>query len=140
MNKKIKTENSNIPILPSNKKFGWSLSTVFLIIATYGAMNFSVFWSTSLFVMSLIFAVLTFVIPSSLTVLNLYWFKLGILIAKFLNPIVLGFIFFLIITPTALITRLFKRDALRIKKRSASSYWLNRNPTGPDPESFKNQF
>ena len=140
MNKKTNTESNHIPILPSNKKFGWSLSAVFLIIATYGAIKFSIFWSLSLFIMAFIFIVLTLTMPSTLGVLNLYWYKLGMLIARFLNPIVLGFIFFLIITPTALITRLFRRDVLRIKKRSVSSYWLDRIPAGPDPESFKNQF
>jgi len=140
MNKKTNTESNHIPILPSNKKFGWSLSVVFLIIATYGAIKFSIFWSLSLFIMAFIFIVLTLTMPSTLGVLNLYWYRLGMLIARFLNPIVLGFIFFLIITPTALITRLFRRDVLRIKKRSVSSYWLDRIPAGPDPESFKNQF
>ena len=140
MNKKIKTKGNNFPILPSNRKFGLLLTTVFLIIATYGAINFSTFWSISLFITAFIFAVLTFAMPSFLTPLNLYWSKLGLVIARFLNPIVLGFIFFVIITPTALITRLFRRDVLRIKKSSVSSYWIDRNPTGPDSESFKNQF
>ena len=62
------------------------------------------------------------------------------LIARFLNPIVLGAIFFMVITPTALITRFFRRDVLRIKKREVESYWLDRIPAGPEPESFKNQF
>ena len=87
-----------------------------------------------------IFAVLTVTAPSSLTVLNKLWSKLGTLIGRFLNPIVLGFIFFVIITPIALITRLLGRDVLRIKKRTVSSYWVDRIPTGPDSESFKNQF
>ena len=140
MNKKIKTESNHHPILPSNKIFGWSLSAVFLVIATYVAVKFSIFWSISFFIMAFIFVVLTLAMPSTLRVLNLYWYKLGMLIARFLNPIVLGFIFFMIITPTALITRLFRRDVLRIKKRSVTSYWLDRIPAGPDPESFKNQF
>ncbi len=46
----------------------------------------------------------------------------------------------MIITPIALITKLFGRDELRIKKGRVSSYWIDRIPTRPDSESFKNQF
>jgi hypothetical protein len=140
MNKKTKTQNKDYPMMVSNRKFGWSFSAVFLSVAVYGAWNFSTFWTTLLFVIAFIFAVLTVTAPSLLTVLNKLWYKLGMLIARFLNPIVLGFIFFVIITPVALITRLLGRDVLRIKKRTVSSYWIDRIPAGPDSESFKNQF
>ena len=126
--------------MPSNRKFGWSFSAVFFIVAIYGAWNFTTFWVSSLFVIAFIFALLTVTAPSSLNVLNKLWFKLGMLIGRFLNPIVLGLIFYVIITPIALITRLFGRDVMRIKKRPVSSYWINRVPTDPDSESFKNQF
>jgi hypothetical protein len=134
------TQNNHFPMLPSNRKFGWSFSAVFFIVAVYGAWNFSTFWATLFFVIAFIFAILAGTLPSSLTVLNKLWFKLGLLIGRFLSPIVLGLMFFVIITPIALITRLFGRDALRIKERPVSSYWIDRIPPGPDSESFKNQF
>jgi hypothetical protein len=57
---------------------------------------------------------------------------------KFVSPIVLGIIFFLLITPVAIITRLFGRDELLIKKREVPSYWIEKEAI--DPDSFKDQF
>ena len=140
MNKQNKTQDKHSPVLFSNQKFGWSFSVVFLILAIYGVWNFSTFWTSLLVVIGFIFAVLTVTVPSSLTILNKFWFKFGILMGKFVNPIILGFIFFVIITPIALFTRFLGRDVLRIKKLPVSSYWIDRIPSGLDPESFKNQF
>jgi len=66
--------------------------------------------------------------------------QLGFLMGKVINPLVLGFIFFLLITPVALICRLIGRDELRLKTIDADSFWIDRLPSGPDGESFKNQF
>lgn len=62
------------------------------------------------------------------------------LLGKIVSPIVLGIIFFLLISPVALVTRAFGRDALRLKAAETGSLWITRTPPGPDPESFKNQF
>jgi hypothetical protein len=53
---------------------------------------------------------------------------------------VLGAIFFLLLSPIAILMRIFGRDELKIKKRDVSSYWVERQPHGPSPESFKEQF
>ncbi len=65
---------------------------------------------------------------------------MGLGLGKIVSPIVLGIMFFLMITPLAIGMKLFKRDVLFLKKRKTKSYWINRNPQGPDSESFKNQF
>jgi hypothetical protein len=75
-----------------------------------------------------------------LTPLNWLWYELGMLLGKIVNPIVLGFIFFVLITPVSIVTRLFGRDELRIKKRHVESYWIDRSPPGPPLDSFKNQY
>jgi hypothetical protein len=62
------------------------------------------------------------------------------LLGKIVSPIVLGLIFFVLITPAALITRLFGRDELKIKKRTVESYWVDRSTLGLESESFKNQY
>lgn len=83
---------------------------------------------------------LTVIAPSRLSPLNRLWFRLGVLLGKVVSPLVLGVMFFLLITPAALVTRLLGRDALMLKKRSVSSYWVDRIPPGPPGDSFKNQF
>jgi hypothetical protein len=72
--------------------------------------------------------------------LNKLWFGLGILLGKIISPIVLGIMFFILITPVALATRAFGRDELKLKKRNLNTYWVSRNPAGPAKDSFKNQY
>jgi hypothetical protein len=90
---------------------------------------------------SLPFLMLALVAPKLLAPLNKLWMKLGLLLGKIVNPIVMGLLFFLTITPIGLLMRWMGKDQLRrgFDKRSAS-YWIERRPPGPPPESMKNQF
>ena len=129
--------------LPSERSFGLLFGAVFVLLAAYGWFFKS--WSSvvelSLLGLALAFVLLGFVAPKILSPLNWLWFQLGQLLGKIVSPIVLGAIFFLLLTPVSLVTRLFGRDELRLKRKaSQTSYWLDRAPPGPAPESFKNQF
>ena len=129
--------------LPSERSFGLLFGAVFALLAAYGWFFKS--WSSvielSLLGVALAFVLLGFVAPKILSPLNWLWFQLGQLLGKIVSPIVLGAIFFLLLTPVSLVTRLFGRDELRLKRKaSQTSYWLDRAPPGPAPESFKNQF
>jgi hypothetical protein len=76
-----------------------------------------------------------------LSPLNRLWLRFGLLLHKIVSPLVLGIMFFLVITPIGLLMRAVGKDLLRLKfdKRS-SSYWIERLPPGPPPESLKDQF
>ena len=129
--------------LPSERSFGLLFGAVFTLLAAYGWFFKS--WSSvvelSLLGVALAFVLLGFMAPKILSPLNWLWFQLGQLLGKIVSPIVLGAIFFLLLTPVSLVTRLFGRDELRLKRKaSQTSYWLDRAPPGPAPESFKNQF
>ena len=66
---------------------------------------------------------------------------LGLLLGRFINPIVLGFMFFVIVTPIGLLMRITNKNLLRLNRdRNARDYWVYRNPAEPSPESMKNQF
>jgi hypothetical protein len=79
--------------------------------------------------------------PALLHVPNLLWRRLGLLLGRVVNPIVLGLMFFLVFTPAALCLRLAGKDPLRLKKpKDAKSYWIPRDPPGPPPESMRLQF
>lgn len=65
---------------------------------------------------------------------------LGILLGKIVNPLVLGVVFFIVITPIAVIMKLAGRDTLGLQKRRVNTYWIDRIPVGPDSQSFNNQF
>ena len=79
--------------------------------------------------------------PAVLHPLNLAWAQLSLLLSRVMNPMVVGLVFFVAVTPLALILRLLGKDPLRLRfDPAASSYWLRRQPPGPAPESMSNQF
>jgi len=79
--------------------------------------------------------------PSVLSPLNLAWFRFGLFLGRLVNPIILGVIFFLVITPIAVIRRLLSKDSLHLKfKPKLKSYWIDRNPIGSKPSSMTRQF
>ncbi len=126
--------------MPTNKKFGFFFTCVFALSAVYFHFKLNTYLSIIFLLSSALFLVLSIIAPSSLNSLNKAWYLLGLLLGRIVSPIILGIIFFLLITPTAIVMRLAGRDELRIKKRLSKSYWITRVPPGPDPESFKNQF
>ncbi len=132
--------SSDSPKMPSNNKFGWFFSAVFAVIALYSYSQQLKFFAATVTIVSVLFVATTLLAPQVLTPLNRIWYEIGVLLGKVISPIVLGIIFFVLITPISLITRLFGRDELKIKKLSVQSYWVDRLPPGPPPDSFKNQF
>src|SRR5689334_5530466 len=87
------------------------------------------------------FLVIALVYPRVLNPLNKLWLKFGLLLYKIVNPIVLGMLFFLTITPIGFVMRAFGKDFLRLKlDGGARTYWIDRTPPGPPPQSMRNQF
>ena len=122
--------------LPSNRNFGIVFFVVFLIIALWPVLkqNEIRIWSL---IISFIFFVLGLINSKLLTPLNKLWFKFGILLGNIISPIVMGIVFFLVVTPTGLIMRFFRKDILKLKKNSSDSYWINKDNTN---SSMRNQF
>ena len=109
----------------SEKSFGVLFSIVFFLIATWPLLEGSTIRLWSLFI-ALIFLVLAFLKPELLKPLNICWIKFGELLGKIIAPIVMGLIFFFILTPISFIIRIFGKDLLRIKFSKDSSYWIKR--------------
>ena len=79
--------------------------------------------------------------PGILRPLNILWFKFGLLLGRIIAPIVISLLFFIAVTPTALVMRLLRKDLLSLKiDRKAKSYWINRSKTENPMGSMKNQF
>ena len=88
-----------------------------------------------------VFLLLAIAMPGVLQPLNRAWFQFGLLLGKIVNPIVLSLLFFFLFTPAAVLFRLFGKDLLRLKPvPGAKSYWIQRQPPGPDGESMSAQF
>ena len=122
--------------ISSNRSFGIVFFIVFLLIALYpltyeGEMRI---WSL---IISIIFLVLGLLNSKILAPLNKIWFKFGILLGKIVSPLIMGIIFFLVVTPIGLIMRLLGKDVLNLKYNKNKSYWIEKN--GPKSK-MKNQF
>ena len=129
---------SNIK-LPSNKKFGYFFTVVFVISTIYFLYSEL---KTATYIMALVaslFFVITLINANLLLPLNKLWMKFGLLLGKIISPIVLGIIFLGLFTPYGIVMRIFGRDELRLKQIKKKSYWINRSKT-LDKYNFKQQF
>ena len=120
----------------SNRSFGIVFFVVFLLIAFYPLLqgNDLRIWSL---IISLIFLTLGLLNSKILTPLNKMWFKLGLFLGKIISPLIMGIIFFIVVTPIGIIMRLFNKDLLNLKYNKEKSYWIKR--MGPKSK-MKNQF
>ncbi len=128
-------KKNNIKI-SSNRSFGIVFFVVFLLISIYPIINDQDIRVWSLIV-SLIFLILGIINSNILTPLNKVWFKFGILLGSFVSPIVMGVVFFLVVTPISLLMKLFGKDVLNLKRNNSKSYWIEK--TGPKSR-MKDQF
>ena len=127
---------SNEIKIGSNKSFGIVFFVVFLLIALYPLIyNEEIrVWSV---IISLIFLVLGLLNSKIFTPLNKLWFKFGIFLGKIISPIIMGIIFFLVVTPIGLLMRLLGKDLINLKYNNNKSYWIEKK--GPKSK-MKNQF
>lgn len=124
----------------SDRSFGFVFAAVFALIGLYNAWHHGRAWPW-LALIAAGFLAVALIRPAVLAPLNRLWMKFGLLLAMIINPIVLGILFFLVFTPMAFIARLVGKDFLRLKKQpEAKSYWIVRDPPGPEPVSMKDQF
>ena len=128
--------NNNKIKIGSNKSFGIVFFIFFVIISLYPLVNKEEIRIWSL-IISFIFLVLGLLNSKILTPLNRIWFKIGIYLGNIISPIVMGIIFFFVVTPTALIMKLLGKDILNIKYNKNNSYWIEK--TGIKSK-MKNQF
>jgi uncharacterized integral membrane protein len=85
--------------------------------------------------------VVTLAAPALLAVPNRLWARFGLLLNRIVSPVVLGIVFFAVVTPMSLVMRLLGKDPLRLRRsRQDASYWIAREPPGPKPDSLRNQF
>ena len=124
----------------SDRSFGFVFTGVFLVIGLAPLLHDRPMRIWSLAVAAAFLAV-ALVRASLLAPLNRLWTRFGLLLHKVVNPIVMGVIFYLAITPFGLAMRLIGKDPLRRGfDRAATSYWVDRTPPGPAPQSMSHQF
>ena len=122
--------------ISSNRSFGIVFFIVFLIISIYPLLNNENIRIWSL-IISFIFLVLGLFNSKFLNPLNKIWFKFGLFLGKIISPIIMGIIFYFVVTPIALLMRLLKKDLLNLKFNKNNTYWIKKS--GPKSK-MKNQF
>ena len=138
MNKLFDEKFSEIE-LPSNKKFGYFFTLIFLIITGYFFLNKSLNLTYVFATISITLFFITIIKADLLLYPNKLWIKFGLLLGMIISPIVLGILFFVLFTPTAILMKLYGRDELRIKFKKNTSYWIVRE-NQINSDSFSNQF
>ena len=128
--------NNNRIKISSNRSFGIVFFIFFLIISIIPLFkNGDIrIWSIAF---SMVFLILGLLNSKILTPLNKLWFKLGIILGNFISPIVMGIVFFIVVTPISLIIKIIGKDILSIKKNKSKTYWIEKS--GPK-NKMKNQF
>ena len=128
-------KNNEIKI-SSNKSFGIVFAIVFFLIGLWPIIksNDIRIWSL---ILSIIFLILGLMNSSILTPLNKIWFRFGIFLGNFIAPVVMGIIFFFVVTPIGLIMRLLGRDLIKLKKNNENSYWIEKKDA---ESSMRKQF
>lgn len=122
--------------LPSNRNFGIVFFIVFLVIGLWPLLTQSELRIWSILI-SMVFIFLGISNSNILTPLNKLWMKFGLLLGNIVAPIVMGIVYFGVVTPTGIMLRLFGKDILMLKKNKNSSYWLNKVNKN---NNMKNQF
>lgn len=113
--------------IPSNRKFGFFFTFVFLFAFGYFLKNESTNLAYFFAILFIVFLIVTLVKADFLLPLNLAWMRFGLLLGIIVSPIILGIIFFGLITPYSIVMRLFGRDELILKKYNLKSYWKSRD-------------
>ena len=128
--------NSKNIKISSNRNFGVVFFIFFMIISLFPLFkdeNIRI-WAV---VVAIIFLILGLLNSSVLSPLNKIWFKFGILLGNFISPIIMGLVFFIVVTPTSLIMKAFSKDLLKLKKNNKDSYWISSSKI---KSKMKNQF
>lgn len=132
-------KNQKIKIA-SNKKFGYTFGLIFLAISVWPYIRYHAdikIWS--LFI-SCLFLIITIFADNLLSPLNKFWFQIGNIMHVVASPIIMLILFYCVITPTAIILRLFNKDILRLRNQTSDTYWILRSPPGPSAGSTKHQY
>lgn len=125
---------------PTEKSFGVTFAVVFALLAAWFAYRSGP--DTRTFILAAVsfaFLSLAYMAPAVLGPLNWVWFRLGLALHAVVSPIILGLLFFAVVTPIGVVMRLFGKDLLGLK-RSTATYWLDRDPEQAKSSSMINQF
>ena len=127
---------------PSERGFGITFAVVFALLAIWLWLRKDLpVWAIASAAMSVATLAAAYLAPSALRPFNRLWFKFGMLLHHVVTPVIMGLLFFVVVTPMAYIMRALGKDFLRLKiGPDAGNYWVDREPEIDAKTSMKNQF
>jgi hypothetical protein len=124
----------------SDRQFGLVVG-LFLVAVSVWPLLWHRPMRISVLVAGVVLVSIAAIAPLLLRPLNRAWTMLGVALGRIMNPVVMAALFYLVITPVGLLLRLLRKDSLRLRlDATAASYWMERQPAGPAPETMINQF
>ena len=136
----LESQHDEVIVGPSDRNFGFTMAAVFALIGGYGlykASSHAPIWLG----IAAVFAGLTLIRPQWLNPANRAWLKLGLLMYRVVNPVIMAILFFGAMLPIGLVMRLFGKDFLKLERVSSlPTYWLPRSDPRPPSESMRQQF
>ena len=124
----------------SDRAFGLVFAAAFGLVGVWPVLSGGGVRAWAL-VLAAVFGVLALARPQTLSGLNRAWTRLGLLLGHVVSPVALGITYCVAVVPTGLILRLMGKDPLRLRYDSeAETYWIGRDPPGPEPKTLNNQF
>ena len=134
------TERSEAIEGSSDRVFGLVFAGVFSVVALWPLVQGEAIRLWAMLV-AVAFLVLAIASPRSLSQLNRLWMRLGLLMGRVVSPVAIGIVYYLTVVPTGLIMRALGKDPLRLRfERELPSYWIKREPPGPNPKTMNDQF
>ena len=132
-------KNDNIK-LPSNKKFGFFFTLIFLFLSLYFYFEDNFFLTFTLLSISLLLLLVTLLKSNLLLPLNKFWMRIGLLMGMITNPMIMGIIYFSIFIPVGILMKLSGRDELNLNYKKKITYWKKCQRDFKKKDSFKQQF
>jgi hypothetical protein len=124
----------------SNRAFGGVITAVLLIVGLWPLIHGEAMRRSPLIAAAALLVV-TLAAPALLRIPNRLWLRFGLLLNRIISPVVLAFLFYVVVTPMGMLMRRFGSDSLRLRRSDSNqSYWIHRDPPGPKPDSLSNQF
>ena len=124
----------------SDRMFGLLFAAIFSVFALWPLVHGEKirFWALSV---GAVLLVLALALPRALSWMNRGWMRFGLLLNRIVSPVAIGVVYYLTLVPMGLVMRAFGKNPLRLSfDRAAASYWIPREPPGPDPKTMNDQF
>jgi hypothetical protein len=131
---------SRANVLPPDSHIGWLITVVSMLVAVYAYQSASIVLCSSAAVCGVIAATFAMVSPRYLRPLNYLWMKLAQNLSRVASPLVLGALYFIVVTPLAVVLRLAGRDELNVSRVNKTGFWRIRDKNYDAQRSFKDQF